>query len=156
MLQMGIHYQVNPKLAVEFDYDRTEWSSFDTITVVHTNPLAPNPIVSENNWSDADAFRLGVVYDLDSVNQLRFGYSYDNTPQSDAYFSARVPDNDRQLYSIGYARNMGSWKLEAAYMYVSVDDRTINEPIFAPTNGLDNGTYKSDVHLFGLGFSKSF
>ena len=157
VLQLGIHYQINPKLAVEFDYDRTEWSSFDTITITHTNPAPiPNPIVSENNWSDTEAFRLGFTYDLDSVNQLRFGYSYDNTPQPDAYFSARVPDNDRQLYSIGYARDMGSWKLEAAYMYVSVDDRTINEPIFAPTNGLDNGTYESDVHLFGLGFSKSF
>lgn len=157
MLQLGIHYQVNPQLAVEFDYDRTEWSSFDALIISHTNPAPiPNPIINENNWRDSQAFRFGVVYDLDAVNQLRFGYSLDNTPQSAEYFSARVPDNDRQLFSVGYARDMGGWLLEAAYMYVTVDDRTIAEPIFAPTNGLSNGKYESDVHLFGIGVSKSF
>ncbi|HED15900.1 MAG TPA: hypothetical protein ENI64_03645 [Gammaproteobacteria bacterium] len=159
-LQLGIHYQVNTKLAVEFDYDRTDWSSFDTISVVHTNPAVPNPVNSANKWSDSDAFRFGVTYDLDSVNRLRFGYSYDKTPVSDVYFSARVPDADRQLFSIGYRRDMGGWELDAGYMYVKVDDRNINQPTFGgpdtASNGFANGNYESYVHLFGLGFSMTF
>jgi len=155
-LQLGIHYQINPEVAVEFDYDRTEWSSFDKVTVNHSNPVVPNPVVSENNWGDSEAFRLGVIYDMDPVNQLRFGYSYDNTPQYDAYFSARVPDADRQLFSIGYQRDMGGWNLEAAYMYVKVDDRTVSEFPSPPSFGLSDGKYESYVHLFGLGLNMTF
>jgi long-chain fatty acid transport protein len=89
------------------------------------------------------------------------GYSYDESGQTDEYFSARVPDNDRQLFSIGLTHEYSGWTLEAAYMYVMVDDRTFNTttpPNPADPNGtsLYNGTYESSVNLLSVGLSTKF
>ena len=72
----------------------------------------------------ADAIRVGLTYDVRPTTQLRLGYSYDQTGQPDAHFSARVPDKDRQLFSIGVAQNLGNdITVEAGYMYVLTEDR---------------------------------
>ncbi|MEO6697719.1 MAG: outer membrane protein transport protein [Gammaproteobacteria bacterium] len=119
-----------------------------------------NPVLNANAWNDSTAYRLGATYQLYPDLQLHFGYTYDETPQPDEHFSARIPDNDRQLFSVGVAKEMRGWMLEAGYMYVLFKDRTVNSarpPALNP-NGtlLYNGTYKADVHLFGVGFSKKF
>lgn len=164
MLQLGARYQVNPRLALEFDFERTGWSSFDKLEIQQTaTPF--NPIVSTNNWEDSNTYRLGGTYQLTPQTQLRFGYAYDQTPQPDKYFSARVPDADRQLFSIGVAHNVSGWTLEGGYMYVKFNKRTIasgvnfsGAPLLIDPNGTDayNGTYDSSVNLVGIGVSKKF
>lgn len=165
MLQVGARYQVNSALAMEFDIERTGWSTFDKLTI--KAPVAGQTVTSTNNWKDSNAYRLGGSYQLTPKTQLRFGYTLDKTPQPDAWFSARVPDADRQLYSLGIAHDMGGWSLEAGYMYVKFDDRTVNSSTSylaqagggnTEPNGTDayNGTYKSTVTLFGLGITTHF
>ena len=94
-----------------------------------------------------------------------FGYSIDQKAQPDEYFSARVPDADRQLFSLGMTHDFDGWTLEAAYMHVSTDSRTINSSVTYPKapgdydpNGTDayNGTYESSVNLFSIGLSMKF
>ena len=53
MWQAGARYRVNDRLALEFDYERIGWSSFDKLTI--TTTAVPFPIVSTNNWQDSDA-----------------------------------------------------------------------------------------------------
>ncbi len=163
MLQVGVHYQPTENFGVEFDIDHTGWNSFDTITV--TNSTGAPLTSSTNNWENTIAYRLGFTYKITSGTKLLFGYSYDATPQADAFFSARVPDADRQLFSIGASHNFSGWKLEYAYMYVDVDDRTINSstaPPPPPAGGEVNGTtayngkYESEVSLIGISLSTSF
>ncbi len=158
LLQVGASYQVNPAMTVEFDVEFTGWSSFDVITIYA--PAAGTPITSTNNWEDTTTYRLGLTYKVNNDTRMWFGYSFDETPQPDAYFSARVPGADRQLFSIGMARNMGGWELEASYMFVDVDTRTINSSV-VPTTDLNgtlayNGTYTSDVSILSIGLSKKF
>ena len=38
---------------------------------------------STNNWDDANAYRLGISYQLTPRTQLRFGYTLDKTGQKD-------------------------------------------------------------------------
>jgi long-chain fatty acid transport protein len=106
---------------------------------------------------------LGVTYDFSQATQLRVGYTYDETPQKDERFSIRIPDADRQLFSLGIGHTLSNnWTLEAGYMYVKFDDRTIDSPTTAvagqEANGTTavNGTYISNVQLFGFGISKTF
>ena len=165
MLQIGARYKVDDKLAVEFDVEKTGWSSFDTIEIEHSTGL-PSPISSENNWKNAMAYRLGGTYELSPANQLLFGYALDETPGNDDFFSARVPGNDRQTLSFGLAHQRADWTIELAYMYVKADDRKINSstsflaglPGNTDPNGTDafNGNYKLTAHLFGLGVSTQF
>ena len=158
MLQLGVLYQPTDNFGVEFDIERTSWASFDTITI--SNSTGAPLTSSANNWEDTTTYRLGFTYKITSATKLLFGYSYDETPQPDEFFSARVPDADRQLFSIGASHEFSSWKLEYAYMYVDVDDRTINSstaPGTEPNGTLAyNGTYESEVSLIGLSLSTSF
>ncbi len=166
IFQIGARYQATDKLAVELDIDRTGWSTFDRIGINLDAPLPPTgtrTITSTNNWDDANAYRLGATYDLQPNTQLRFGYTFDETPQPDSSFSPRVPDNDRQLLSVGVAQKMNGWTVEAGYMYVMVDDRTITSSVnyVSPTqdpNGTSafNGEYETDIHLLALGVSTKF
>ena len=159
MLQIGAFYQASDKWGIELDVERTGWSSFDKLVI--SAPAAGQTITSTNNWDDTWALRLGAIYAMNEKTNLLLGYSYDETGQPDQYFSARVPDNDRQLFSVGVTHDYAGWTLEASYMYVMVDDRTFNTataPNPADPNGtsLYNGTYESSVNLLGIGLSTKF
>lgn len=165
--QIGVAYQASETVNVEFDITRTGWSSFDKLEVFASDDfinasLGGQPLVSStNNWDDANAYRVGVTWDLSDTTRLRFGYSYDETPQDDDHFSARIPDADRQLFSVGVRQSVGDgWEIEGGYMYVLWEDRSISQPMptGAEPNGtaLYNGDYESDSHLLGVGVTKRF
>lgn len=161
-LSIGARYVVSPKLAVEVDWARTGWSEFTRIAVTG-NRTGAILIDDANNWDDANAYRFGVTYQLLDRTQLRFGYSYDETAQGDDYFSARVPDNDRSLFSIGVGQALhNGWQLEAGYMYVLFNGRNYRgtRPYEggAEINGTTAiaGNYEANANLFGIEISKTF
>jgi long-chain fatty acid transport protein len=155
-LQLGARYAINEALAVEVDWTRTGWSRFSKLEVKGTR-TGDRIFTDTNDWNDSNAYRIGLTYQVLPDTQLRFGYSYDETGQGDAHFSARVPDNDRHLFGIGVAQSVGNGiSLEAGYMYVKANDRTVRSNIpYRPggdINGTDaiNGDYEMDAHLVGL------
>lgn len=159
-LALGARYEVNEQLAVELDWQRTGWSEFDEIRIQLADG---SQIVSRNDWTDANAFRLGLTYQIKPATQLRFGYSYDESGSNDDYFSARIPDADRQLFSIGAAQDLGDgWSIEAGYMFVKFDDtdfRGSRAYAFGDDiNGTDAtaGDYSGNAHLFGMEIAKRF
>ncbi len=163
-LQLGVRNQTTDKLAIEFDFTRTGWSSFDKLVVDH-DQYGTNIVTSNNQWDDANAYRLGVTYDIAPETQLRAGYTLDETPQDDDFFSPRIPDSDRQLFSFGLGHTFANgWTLDASYMYVKFDDRDVNQTDFhtgslaSETNGTPavNGNYESSVSLLGIGLTKKF
>ncbi|UHD17165.1 OmpP1/FadL family transporter [Thiocapsa bogorovii] len=160
-LQLGVRYAVTEALAVEFDWTRTGWSSFSKLEVEGTG-TGETIFTDTNDWNDSNAYRLGVTYQIRPDTQLRFGYSYDETGQEDAHFSARVPDNDRHLFGIGVAHLFGDGlSIELGYMYVKANDRTINSSTpyrGGGVNGTDaiDGDYEMDAHLIGLEIVKVF
>lgn len=160
-LQLGARYAFSDALAVELDWSRTGWSAFSTLKVDGTR-TGETIFTDTNDWKDSNAYRLGVTYHVLPETQLRFGYSYDETGQDDAHFSARVPDNDRHLFGIGIAHLLGDgMSIEAGYMYVKANDRTIRSSTpyrGGDVNGTDalDGDYEMDAHLIGLGIVKVF
>ena len=160
-LQLGARYAVTEALAVEIDWTRTGWSAFSTLEVKGTR-TEETIFTDTNDWNDSNAYRLGVTYQVLPNTQLRFGYSYDETGQEDAHFSARVPDSDRHLFGIGVAHLLGDGlSIEAGYMYVKANDRTIRSDTpyrVGDINGTDaiDGDYEMDAHLIGLGIVKAF
>ncbi len=163
MAQFGVVYQATQRLALEFDVDKTDWSSYDNIQI---RSAASNATLatSTSNWEDSTAYRLSGIYKLTDKTKLFFGYSKDNTPQTGPFrFSARLPDADRQLYSVGVQHAFGVWTLEAAYMYINIDSKTVNSSTSFGTYGTDangtvlyNGVYDTKINLFGLGINYAF
>jgi long-chain fatty acid transport protein len=165
-LQLGVHNQTTDKLALEFDFTRTGWSSFDRL-VVKQNQFGTNIVTSTNKWDDSNTYRLSATYDISDDTQLRAGYTFDESPQGDEFFSPRVPNADRQLFSLGIGHTLtNDWTIDASYMYLKSDKRKVDvDPSFvhsAPHSGETNGTsavngdYESSAHLFGMGVTKKF
>lgn len=159
IFQIGVQYKPTDNIGIEVNADRTGWNSFGDISV--TNSTGTVLTTSSNNWKNSWAYRLGFNWKINSGTKLMLGYAYDNTPQPDSHFSARVPDADRQLYSIGASHDFTDWKIEYAYMYVDVDDRTHNSATAyagGDANGTNayNGTYESKVSLIGISASMKF
>ncbi|WP_373508437.1 OmpP1/FadL family transporter [Thiocapsa sp.] len=160
-LQVGARYAVTEDLAVELDWTRTGWSEFSQLEVKgkSTGQLI---FTDTNDWNDSNAYRIGLTYQVRPSTELRFGYSYDETGQPDAHFSARVPDNDRHLFGIGVAQNIGEGlSLELGYMYVKANDRSVRSSTpyrGGDINGTDaiDGNYEMDAHLVGLEVVKVF
>jgi len=169
--QAGVFFQATEKLGVELDFERTGWSRFDQIKITSSGivPGGTTLTTSTNEWDDANAYRIGLLYQLTPNTQLRLGYTYDQTPQDDDFFNARIPDADRQLFSVGLGHKFGKgWQVEAGYMYVLFDDRdySSNRSYLGQVasgggtepNGTNayNGDYEADVHLVGVGINKAF
>ena len=160
-LQLGARYAITDTVAAEFDWSYTGWSKFDRL-VVTGNRTGTLIFADTNDWSDSSAYRLGLTWQVRPQTQLRCGYAYDQTGQSDAHFSARVPDSDRQIVGLGIAQGLGSgFSLEASYAYVMADKRTIQSTI--PYTGADvngtsaiNGTYRMDANIIGIELNKTF
>jgi len=164
--QAGVRYEATEDLAVELDISRTGWSEFDAIVIEATGLLPGGTVLatSTNDWDDSNAYRLGLSYRWSPSTELRFGYSFDKTPQGDDHFSARIPDANRHLLSIGVDHDLGNgWGVEAGYMYVYFKDRDYRGSVPFGTYGSDpNGTsaydgdYSAHVQLLSVGLRKEF
>ncbi len=161
-LQVGVRYAFGADLAVELDWTRTGWSEFDRLEIVGGSSGALI-FADVNDWEDANAYRLGLTYQVRPETQLRLGYSYDQTGQGGDHFSARVPDANRHLFGIGVAQTLGQGlSLEAGYMYVMMDERNIRSATPYEPGGEVNGTaalngdYEMDAHVIGIELVKAF
>ncbi len=165
-LQLGARYEFTPDLAVEFDWTRTGWGEFDKLEI-KSRATGTTLFSDANEWKDTDAYRLGLAYDVLPRTQLRFGYTFDETGQDRDHFSARVPDNDRHLFSLGLGQDLEQgWALDFGYMYVKFKNQNYRgSSTYTPVadlgkdvNGTDAiaGKYKASAHLFVFEVSKSF
>ncbi|WP_323696849.1 OmpP1/FadL family transporter [Thiorhodovibrio litoralis] len=164
-LQLGARYKLTPKLAIEFDWTRMGWSEFNRITV-ESRTSGQTLLEDQNQWEDSNAYRLGLTYQLTPATLLRFGYAYDENAQPDDYFSARVPDNNRQLISLGVGHQLSDgWRIDAGYMLVMFENRDVDgvrpyNPLTDPgdVNGTTAiaGRYEAQAHIIGLEVTKTF
>jgi long-chain fatty acid transport protein len=161
-LQLGARYEFTKELAAEFDWSYTGWSRFQSLAV-YGNQTGALIFSDSNNWSNASAYRLGLTWQVLPQTRLRFGYSYDQTGQGDGYFSARVPDTNRQLFGIGASQDLGNgFAVSAAYMYVMGSQRNFSSAVpYTSTSGVNgtealNGKYEMSANLIGIEVSKTF
>ena len=161
-VQLGARYEFTKDLAAEFDWTYTGWSEFDKLEI--TGDRTGELIFSDTNaWQDSSAYRLGLTWQVRPATELRAGYAYDETGQETDHFSARVPDNDRQLFSLGVAQDVGNgFSVEASYMYVLANKRNVRNAVpYVPggdVNGTSavNGEYEMDASLIGIEVIKTF
>ncbi|WP_020506582.1 OmpP1/FadL family transporter [Lamprocystis purpurea] len=160
-LQLGARYAFTDTIAAEFDWSYTGWEEFDRLEITG-NRTGTLIFADTNAWSNSNAYRLGLTWQVQPQTQLRVGYAYDETGQSDDHFSARVPDSDRQLFGIGIAQELGNgFSVEASYAYVLGENRTVVAAT-PYTGGEVNGTsaldgeYEMDANIIGIELVKTF
>ncbi|MBI5484367.1 MAG: outer membrane protein transport protein [Deltaproteobacteria bacterium] len=149
-LGIGIAWQPTDKLTLEFDVERTGWSSMKNLEFKFGGSQfanfnnKPKPL----NWEDVWCYKFGGQYALTKNIDLRAGYMYDTNPIPDSTLGPVLPDSNRHSFSIGQGFHGEMFSLDLAYMLTLFDDRTVSNQDMAALTGA-NGTYKSTVHLFG-------
>lgn len=100
----------------------TRWSRFDILDIWSTafTPGTRTPVGAVNeNWKDVWMFSLGADYQLNDKWTVRGGVAYDKTPIRKAeYRTARIPDNNRVILSLGTSYQTGNWQFDAGVSHL--------------------------------------
>jgi long-chain fatty acid transport protein len=149
-LSLSGFHQYSDKWDVMADVTFTGWSSFKQVKVLDaTGAPLPGGTTIEN-WKDTVRVSVGTTHHYNSQWSARGGFAYDQAPVSDAFRTARVPDNNRTWLALG-----GQYKSSAAsvidfgYAHLFVKDSTINE---APVVG----NYKNSVDILSAQYTHNF
>jgi long-chain fatty acid transport protein len=124
---IGLSYRPTPKWNLEFDADFTDWSSFDTITIVQTKPpfggkeINPMPF----NWQPSWMYEFGATRYLGRGWHVSAGYVFNENSVPDATYSPLVPDLNRHFFSIGAGVKAKRFSFDIAYQFGFGPDRTV-------------------------------
>jgi long-chain fatty acid transport protein len=162
-IAVSVAHRVNDRLELLGDVTWWQWSKIDRVPLVRTSGALSGTPVSTFVFNFDDTFRLsiGANYRLDPAWMLKFGVAYDQTPVPNAETrTVRLPDSDRFWLSAGAKYQLSkAGAIDFGYTFVKADDTDIrnNQGTGAPPSaGFVSGSYKADVHIFGLQYQHSF
>lgn len=146
-LNLAISKTWNNTFSLEFNYERTYWSSYETLEFGYNSTVDPalkavfgTPIAK--NWEDTNTFRLGATVELDKITMM-MGFAIDETPVPVEHIGFELPDSDAKVFSMGFRYQQTdalSWG--AAFLYDSKDPLSLVKNGHAdksPTNLLNQG-----------------
>ncbi len=146
---LSVTYAFTDRFTLLADVSQTDWHSLQNVTIDFANPVQANS-VEQFGWDDTMFYSLGAEFALSDSFTLRGGIARDETPTNDDDRTPRLPDANRDWFSVGLTW-MASEALEvnAGYTRILVDDPTINDPENSSGAHLV-GEYDADVNLFGV------
>jgi long-chain fatty acid transport protein len=156
-LDLGVAWKPIDALTLEFDAGWTGWSCYNKLQLQFDNPqfAAFNNKPDPKNWKDVWNYKVGAQYAANKNMDLRVGYAFDNSPTPDATIGPELPDANRHNYTFGSSIHNDTVSLDLAYMWVHFVDRTVYNQDNITLKG-QNGTFKSDAHLLGIGVTVKF
>ncbi|MEN5145491.1 OmpP1/FadL family transporter [Brevundimonas diminuta] len=120
----SVRYAVSDKLTLNAQVNRIGWSEFDAITVEYTG----GGDVIHQDYKDVTTGAIGLDYAISDKTTLRAGVGYDPTPTRDSLRTARIPDADRWLFSVGGSTEVTKGvTFDAGLTYIAFSDATIHD-----------------------------
>ena len=120
----GVRYAVNDRLTLNAQVNRIGWSEFQSIDVAF--PGGGDSVAQ--NYKDVTTGAIGADYVLNDKVTLRAGVGYDPTPTRDTLRTARIPDADRLLFSVGgTAEVREGLQVDAGLTYIAFSDSDIRD-----------------------------
>lgn len=157
ILAVAVSYTFFDQLTVELEYDRTYWSAYKQLDFNYSTAFMASPFFNfdnpiPKNWSNTDAWRLSVSYDLKNNFILMAGFAIDKNPVPDSTLGFELPDSDALLYSVGLRYKVNKdLELGAAYLYDDKGSRSVNN---LSAGGAVNGTLNdATAHLVTVGLT---
>ena len=138
----------------------TRWSRFSLLSIDSTalSPLGASPSQVEENWRNTWTFAGGVDYHRCPHWTFRAGLAYDQGAVKDpVHRTARVPDSNRWIASLGASYTMGNWQFDASYFHMFWGKARVNSTATtAPGGTRIIGTYKTQLNSVGLAAQYNF
>ncbi|CAN5235381.1 outer membrane protein transport protein [soil metagenome] len=149
LLDMGITYRPEPRLAISLDVNYVGWSVYDTVAVdFHQNTSVLQDLYLPRNFKNAVTIRLGGSYDIDGTFTIRAGTYLDLNPVQDGFVSPETPDADRFAITLGASmRSSDRFELDVSITYLEgvgrVEQQSENYANLC-------GTYRGRAFTIGL------
>ena len=157
LLVLGVAKDVGD-FTVEVNLQWTGWSSFGKLEITTDDATLGN-IITEANWKDVWAGRIGVEYRGNADLTVRMGGVWDQDPVPGDTLSPQLPDEDRYVIAMGLSYDMGFAILDLSYQHVFFRLADKNNDVGDADSSLVNvadGDYRNDAHMFGLGVRADF
>ncbi|WP_043529231.1 OmpP1/FadL family transporter [Litchfieldella xinjiangensis] len=160
-INFSVTQQMSDSLKLMFGASWTRWSRFDQIRVTDPRDTGGEPITYEQQaYSNAWAFAAGGEYQLNPQWVLRAGVTIDNTPTSDEFRSARIPSDDRRIFSLGAGWTpVDNLTVDLAYSYLTERSTQVDQER-QDASGFITSTYtadyKNEAHGFGAQLTYRF
>jgi len=155
ILSFGMSYQLQNDLIVAIDLNYTQWEVYDQLEIQLQNPdvqIRDLDEVIERNFKNSYSVRLGVEYQMNPTNYLRFGAIYNQSPVKEEYVSPELPDLNSIGMTIGYGRTIfNHFQVDIAYKF-EYSPETFGELQEQNFSGL----YETITNVLGVGVSYIF
>lgn len=149
---LSLLHTISPRLELLADITWTGWSDFDELRVLRTNGTTLD--ATPENWSDNYRYSVGANYRMNDKLTLRSGVAYDETPVSDAFRTARIPDESRTWLALGVQYRLSDKSaLDLGYAHLFVKEARINKTESGVTLV---GTYDASVDILSAQLSHNF
>lgn len=137
----SVRYAATDRLTLNAQVNRIGWGEFDAIRV---NYAGGGDIIHQN-YEDVTTGAIGLDYALSNKTTLRAGVAYDPTPTTDALRTARIPDSDRTLFSVGASTEVKPGvQFDAGLTYVAMGESSMHDDR-SFYNGLVTSHLRGDV-----------
>jgi long-chain fatty acid transport protein len=155
-LSLSVAHKLNDKVEVLGDITRTQWSSFERLTVKNADTGAVISDVDES-WQDVNRYAAGLNYQYNDRLKLRTGVAFDEEPIPDAkHRTARIPGNDRTWVSAGANYKLKkNLDMDVGYSHLFLDETPIDNTDDATGYAL-RGNYDSNVDIISAQLNWSF
>jgi long-chain fatty acid transport protein len=156
-LTAGLSFNVTQKWMVAFDFNRTMWSAYKSLTVDFDNNVPTS--VNARNYHDTNTFRVGTQYVVNDKFTFRAGWYKDESPISAGYFAPETPRNDSMGYTGGLTYQINKkLGVDASFLYLHFDEIDASYDHYTENGNVIpfGGTYKSSVFSPGVGLTYSF
>ncbi len=142
-LNLSVSKTWNDTFTLELNYERTYWSSYETLDFNYGSPITPGLVpyfdaAQPRDWEDTNTFRIGATIELDKITMM-MGFALDETPVPDKTIGFELPDSDAKIFTMGFRYQQTdalSWG--AAFLYDGKDARSLT-PGVADNQVLVNG-----------------
>lgn len=136
----------------------TRWSHFNTLTI-HSDARTgerKNLDPVREDWRNVWMFGVGSDYYLNDNWTLRAGLAYDQGAVKRAeHRTARVPDSNRWIASIGASYKVNNWQIDFSYAHMFLRNAHVNNWNKSANTTLD-AKYNMGINLVGMAFQYNF
>ncbi len=157
-LNLAAAYRFNTGTTVEFVYERTFWSAYESLDFDYEFSLGAldakfsDPIAKD--WNDVSAYRLGVTQEYDNWTGMA-AIAYDATPIPEQTINFELPDSDAIIVSMGGRYEYSdTLSLGAALLIDFKESRTVSSSV--NDIGLNGEFTDARAYLFTVGAEYKF
>lgn len=161
----GIAFQPSDKWVVEAGWRREFWNNYNELTITFTNPALPIT-KAPRSWEDANAYMLGLRYNINQQHQILTGCFFEESPVPDSTIETSQTFGDKKSLGFGYQYNPSKWSIGGSLILTNEETRHKNNtiapstPAYNPTvNPNDysaNGSYKANTIIYSLNYKVNF